>query len=312
MSHLHVGSRALIQVIGFGMIIVLAWFGAQFSPSILALLLPVTFGVLHIGSDIRYLFLKNMKLYSRSLLLTVTGLVFLWLILRALPFFGQPLDLRFELFCGLGIAIAPAIIQGNMGKTATPIVIGGAILGTIAWRNPAGFLFSVAYAHNVIAIGIAFWLLKQKGHYLPILIFSVLFVAGMGLSLLDILPFAGDLSAAVGNEFGSVALFSSRYRERMLVTFLFAQIVHLTVWVFLVPMYLESESSLKLRMIRWKTDWTPIGAAVLTFIAISVLVFGFFDLAEAKYTYISFSGFHAWIELCGFSLIWTSNRQTVL
>ncbi len=258
---------------------------------------PVVLGVPHVAADVRYLVLRRATLARRSWAPLVVAAV-VSTVAAALG------DLRLMVGAGLGgVALAAALADGRPARralvTAAALALGGA-----AMLAPRTAVTIMAQAHNVIAVGLALWIVRDKmrAPWLPALLF-VAGVAAIALGALD-----APLAAAFARSGRTGALFAGAVAPasappfivlRAVGVFAFAQAVHYGAWLRLVP---DGERAGE-RPVGYRRSLALLRAdfgratALVILLSIALPLAACVALADARGAYFTLAAFHGYLEL---------------
>ncbi len=282
---------------------------------------PLLLGVPHLVADVRYLVLQPG--YHRRL----------WLALPvALGLLGTALG--FGMRAGLAATAATLLLSraptdrtrladGLRRLSGLFVVVAVAALG---WRSDWYFLdLGMAHAHNFIAVlFLSLWLSKLPSPVgapppsrilscgLPLALFLVICTL-LATGLLSARSAA--LTAFSGSEsldLDGVSWVLAPYllpekATRVVLLFAFAQAVHYTIWLRLVPDVTRDRPTPRSFRASFAALRRDIGSPLLVLAALvmlSLLAYGLFDLAAARDRYFRIALFHGHLELCALALWW--------
>lgn len=298
-------NRALRVVFVGTLLVSLGMFLALWVPFWLLALGPILLGVPHVVSDIRYIVARP-GLHRRRLLVILAGVPLL-----AGAATGD------VVFAFLSALAALWLTDGSSWRrTAGTVVVVGLAGLALRYASTANLLF--AHAHNFIAVGL-WWVWRKRGplHLVPVALFvggalfllfgplgwafgegSLFFTApsGMGIGY-----YADSLAPGVAPE---LAL-------RLILLFAFAQSVHYTIWLRLIPEDDRPQATPRTFAATYRAlkgelgGWLLAGAAL---VAAAVGVWALFDLLAARAGYLRAAIFHGHIELIALALVWMAGR----
>src|SRR4051794_4299282 len=185
--------RGLRLCVGACASVALAFAGVALAPVIMLAVAPVVLGVPHVAADVRYLVLRRTVLPRRAWApLAVAAVV--CTVAAALA------DAQLVVAAGLGgVALAAALAHGRASRRALVAGVALALL-VAAFCAPRTAALVMAQAHNVIAVGLALFLVRDKMRlpWLP----ASLFAAGAALIAAGALD--APLIAALAGDSGTV------------------------------------------------------------------------------------------------------------
>lgn len=286
-------------------------------PLVLLAVSPLILGVPHLVADVRYLVVQPG--YHRRL----------WLALPVgLGLLGTSLGLGMR--AGLAasaltllLARAPAErgrLADGLRRLLGWLLIAGLV--AIGWRSDWYWLdLGMAHAHNFIAVlFLSLWLSRQptvsptvkRSLWLPLALF-LLTSALLALGVLSARP--ASLSAFAGSEW--LELDGARWTlapyldadvaTRVVLLFAFAQAVHYTVWLRLVPDVTRERPTPRSFRASVEALRRDLGSPLLWLaglVMLGLLGYGLFDLSGARNGYFRIAMFHGHLELCALSLWW--------
>jgi len=261
----------------------------------------------HLLADVRYLVARP-GLHRRPLL--VLGV-------------GAPL-----LAAGLGLGMRAGLGAILMALLCTPgarwrKAVGAALVLAAAYFGYADRYFTLelglAHVHN--GVGVLLWWLwrprRRTLHLLPL----ALFVAAGGLLLGGVVQ---PLASALREVAGPAGLPASWHREvlapgwsplwglRLLLLYAYAQAVHYTVWLRLIPE--EDRDRPTPRTFRASVEalraelGTPL-LAIAAALAVGLALWALRDLMAARTGYFRLALFHGYLELCALAMWWVAGHS---
>lgn len=262
---------------------------------------PLVLGVPHLLSDTRYLIARPGHQRSRKLALAV----------------GLPL-----LVCGLGVGMPAGLVaiagvfvvtDGARWRRLLGLAI-VALLGAIGYLQHSFYLHELWLAHLHNPIGVLVWLLwrprHERLHVLPL----ILYVAGamiIGFGLLSALP-AGLVAAPQSDgdalEFFRETLapgFSETWGTRLVLLYCYAQMVHYSVWLQLVPEEdrpRPTPRSFRQSLRALSADLPTPLLLVAVLAMLGLLGYALHDVWLSRTAYFRMATFHGYLELCALSL----------
>ncbi|MBS2030002.1 MAG: hypothetical protein JST54_19025 [Deltaproteobacteria bacterium] len=271
-----------------------AFVGAVWFPMWMLALGPIVLGVPHLLSDVRYLIARPL-LYRRRELVAAVGLPLLATALRP------------EAWVGLLAAVgAVACARGSLVRRAAilaPVTL--AYAG--AYRFPMLANLVVLHAHNAVAL-VLWWIWRPRrfAAHGPI---AAAIIAGAAVLLLGVFSpaLAGPNTATpLIRWLGELAPGASlTLAVRWLMCFAFAQSVHYALWLRLVPdddRVRRTPRSFRATFDALRADLGMPILAITVALALGLALWGAWDLAAARYGYLRFSAFHAYLEVAALAL----------
>jgi hypothetical protein len=292
--------EARVAVGGAAMVIV-ALVATLIVPIWMLALAPVVWGVPHILSDVRYLFVRP-GLHRRWPLGILMGVPFLVLSYTLNPAWGFG-----------GAAGAALCARASWTRR---IAVAVALLALASVVNQQAFLAAVIFAHVHNFVGVALWWVwrprKRWVHLLPIALFAIGFVLILA-GAFDAVPTAlGSLFGTVGDMdyfFHLSVLAPGMYGPigaRLILSFLFAQTVHYGIWVRMIPDEDRAQSTTRtfratLRALSADVGWPWVALTVLAILALAA--WAAFDLFAARTGYLRFAQFHGYLEVAAIAIL---------
>lgn len=267
-------------------------------------LAPLFLGVPHLLADLRYLVVRQ-GLHRRARLLLGVGVPLLVTGLGA----GMP--------AGLGAVLATLLwAEGARGAVWRRVLGALLVAPLLVWGYFRGFYeqeLILAHGHNLVAVGL-WWLWRPRRgalHALPVALFVL---AGAALLVGLARPIAGALtwggSSALSLEAHADALapmFEPALATRLVLLFCFAQGVHYSLWLRLIPE--DDRDRLAPRSFRASLAAlrAELGAPILVGAGLAMVVllgWAVRDLCAARVGYFRLALFHGYLELCALALFW--------
>jgi hypothetical protein len=263
---------------------------------------PLSVGVLHLLSDVRYLVVRPGYHRRPELLLAV----------------GIPLALATTV--GSALAICAAVMgaalmaRGPLGRRLGLV----AALTPIAWLSAGSswvFALVLAHLHNVVAVGI-WWRWRRrtgKAHWAPLLVI----VAAATWLMLGPLPQTATLEASslarLARIPGLRAAPGWDPAGRLLLLFAFMQAVHYTIWIHLLPDEARPRRTTRSFTASWRALTADFGRLPL-FMTLALIVglagWATFDLTAAHAGYFRMGAFHIPLEMAVLALWFTEGRPS--
>ena len=280
--------------------VALAFAGVALVPLVMLAVAPVVLGVPHVAADLRYLVVRRDVLPRRAWAPLAVAAV-------ACTVAAAAGDVQLVVAIGFGgVALAAALAVGKPRRRALVALAAAAVaVAAASWPEAAALM--MAQAHNVIAVALALWLVRDKLRFgwLPALAFAA-GVAAIAAGALDV-PLAAALArggafARSGALFATAvapASWSSTWIVRAVGLFAFAQAVHYGAWLRLVP---DGERAGE-RPIGYRRSLALLradfgGAAPLVIAAsIALPLAACCALGDVRAAYFALAAFHGYLEL---------------
>lgn len=280
-------------------------------PQWLLLLGPIILGVPHIFADVRYLILRPVvSLSARSKLAILLPLAALTVVRGADMLFNVSLP-WLEVALGM-TAIGGALVTSHwrrQWKAALGIL--AAALTVLAVAYPLWATLAMAHLHNFVAVGlwIAWSAWRRPSQW----------ASGVGLFFIAVSMsvLAGAADNAITHFWSSTSasgidlgLFrqalapgaSPLMGMRVVVIFAFAQAVHYSVWLRLLPGSEPFEprrgpTTFARNLRRLELDFGRIGARLVVLAVLAMPLCGLMGARATRDTYLALVVFHGWLEL---------------
>jgi hypothetical protein len=262
---------------------------------------PLLLGVPHLLADLRYLVVRP-GLHRRARLLIGVGLPLVVTGLGA----GMP--------AGLCAVLATLLlVEGAAWRRALGVLL---VLPLFLWGLRRGFYeqeLILAHAHNLVAV-LLWWLWRPRRgalHALPVALFLL---AGAALLVGAARPIAGALTwsgpeglSLLSHSDALAPMFEPALATRLVLLFCFAQGVHYSLWLRLIPE--DDRDRLAPRSFRASARALreELGAPLLIGAALAMvllLCWAARDLFAARVGYFRLALFHGYLELCALALFW--------
>lgn len=276
-------------------LVALSLVGALALPTWMLALGPIVLGVPHIASDLRYLVARP-GLHLRG-----------WSSLAVLgPLAAGALTGR--LYYGL-LATTLAVLVSRatwLHKLAGVALSLG--LATLAWRYQGWSELLFAHAHNLVAV-LLWWAWRPRsgrGHLLPLGLFALGSVALLSGALDPLFAAWGKLAPELGLSLGGHARQLAPFAGpevglRWVLAFAFAQSVHYTIWLRLVPEEDRDREGPRGFASSYRALAADIGQPLVIATLLGTLFiagWAVLDLVAARAGYLRFAVFHGQLELC--------------
>lgn len=267
-------------------------------PVLVFLWAPLVLGVPHLVADLRYLVLSP---YAptvwrlRDLVIAIPLALTIW---SPSPVIG-------------GVAVLAALVLTPWSKAApaqllvrTSVLVIAIGVYFLVWQDPITASYFVLHGHNVVAIGffaVVFCRGRRRVQRTVIGAAAVgSFVIMSGIA--DPLLRGGTVDAiayyvlpdSAFNAWGELVC------ARIAVLFVFLQGVHYLVWLRLVPEMARPRKGMRsfvasLRALQ--VDFTSLGILLAVAAGLGILIYGMSNTFAARNLYLTFAGFHAYLEL---------------
>jgi hypothetical protein len=287
----------------------LGWAATLLAPLWVLLLAPLLFGVPHVVNDLRLLVLKPPAPVANQLLLVIAVPLVAMTLLRASLLLGAPRFPVLEVALGfLAVLGAAWVASKERGPLRGWLLLGIAVLGILCASQPSLCALALGHGHNLVAV--ALWLSfmrRAKVSFRVSAALAGLFLALGAVLLLGLVPH-GSSSPVAGLGFAGLREtlapgLTPGAGDRVVMSFAFAQLMHYSIWVFLLPACTRStrgdhgRRSLPQiwRDLTAELGQTGVALAALGFIALPLL--GMLDATGARSAYLSIVLFHGWLEI---------------
>lgn len=294
-----VGSLAVLLALGVCMRFPLALFALG----------PLVLGVPHLLADVRYLVVLPQAHRRPWLVLFV-------LLPLAATFYSPTLKVGLVSVVGAALVARTTLVRKLLG------IFGASALYALALVAPASFSLLFAHAHNFIAAIVLLAFSRSVRHALaPVALFLVASFALLSGVLDGFLVAAADSALPTGADLGTVLAQYAPFCEslpvalRFIVLFVFAQSVHYTIWLRLLPDEARSKKGLRtfqgsFQALRNDLGLLPLALALLG--ATVFAVWGLRSLESARLGYLQVAAFHGYLELAFLMLLFLEGRQVWL
>ncbi|MCA9668752.1 MAG: hypothetical protein KC503_24330 [Myxococcales bacterium] len=295
------------------------------APLWLLLLGPLLLGVPHVIADVRYLLLRPPQRLGRARLYGIVAPLAAMTIERALVLAGAAPHLGFETACGV-IAVAAAIGAvplRELGARQAVALVGWLAVGAWLVANPRLTALLLGHAHNLIAL--VLWLSLSRGEG-PWRRYASVALAYGAVALLILSGGLEPIGRALGVTSGSAAGLAladmtrllapgiaSPWAERLVLLFCFAQSVHYSVWLRLVPSNQhyyarQGPSTFRSNIDALRRDLGRWGFALALVSTLAVPTLAVFDPVRTRAAYLSLVLFHGWLEIAAGAALWLRAR----
>lgn len=283
--------------------IVAAFFAAVLATVPLLLAAPLLLGVPHVASDVRYLLVRRAASgpapAARAPMFALLAVSTACAVLGARPV-AMVAAWAAVLCAGLfaPCARAPRVLFAALVSAATALSL---------WR-PAAATMALAQGHNLVAIGLAAWMVrgKMRAGFIPAAAFAA-GAAAIALGACDgwLRQAAAPLAFAPTTFADALATVAPSgldraHAGRWLALFAFAQSVHYGAWLRVVP---DAERagdrpvSFRRSFRLLTEDLGRPGALGAVVLSLALPLGAFLSLEGARRAYLDLSAFHAFIEI---------------
>ena len=276
--------------------VALAFAGVALVPLMMLAVAPVVLGVPHVAADLRYLVVRRDVLPRRAWApLAVAA--------AACTVAAAVGDVQLVVAIGFGgVALAAGLAVGRPRRRALVALAAAAVaVAAASWPQAAALM--MAQAHNVIAVALALWLVRDKLRlgWLPALAFAA-GVAAIAAGALDA-PLAAALARGGTGALFAHAVASSSWSSTWIVRavglFAFAQAVHYGAWLRLVPdgeRAGERPIGYRRSLALLRADFGRAAPLVIAAsIALPLAACG--ALGDVRAAYFTLAAFHGYLEL---------------
>jgi hypothetical protein len=267
---------------------------------------PIFLGVLHLLADARYLVART-GLYKRLPVWLAVGVPLIWVAEGSWVGFLATVST---------VLVARASVSRKLIALAliAPIIYASYLGGRLA-----EIIF--VHAHNFVAVALFFWWTKRttKAHYLPLFVFfflTALIMLGVGSPV--VYWAGGDFAPGTQMDLAWMALVysptgvSPEWALRFLLMYAFAQSVHYTIWLRLIPEEDRERATPRTFVQTYRALKQDLGFFVLwifLLLALVIAVWALFDISAARMNYLEFARFHGYVELAIAALLVVEGRH---
>ena len=287
------------------------------APLWLLLLGPLLLGVPHVMADIRYLLLRPATPSTRRFALAV-GLSLLALTaLRIVAVLGGESWSEGEQALGVAAVLAGVLSAHSVPYRRTLALTLALAIAVFALTQPYQMALWLGHLHNFVALGLwLVWSWPQKPTLPPLAVLAAYAtcLTLLASGLLESLP-AGT---ALGLDFPMLVAelapgMAPEIALRLVLIFAFAQAVHYTVWLRLVPntpifATRRSAPTLRRALDELRPDLGRMGCRLALGACLLVPLLGLFDPVGIRAIYLSLVLFHGWHELAAITHLIAGRR----
>ena len=294
------GLRLLVVAVST---IAIAFLLAVLATGPLLALSPVLLGIPHVASDVRYLLAREgeARLPARALR-PVTGLLLVSVACGLLQAY------RCASAAG-ALAVLAAGLSVAAGWRARALFLGlGALAGAAVALRPAAAALALAQGHNFIAVLLAGWLVRRqlRAGWLPAALLLVA-IAALAGGACDRWLGADDGAAFARTAWQDVLATASPagltpvVARRWVAVFAFAQAIHYSAWLRIVPDALRPSE----RPVSFRRSFAllgadlggPLAARAVVLLCLALPLLACVSLDGARRAYFGFAVFHGYVEL---------------
>jgi MFS family permease len=268
------------------------------APLWLLLIGPLVLGVPHVIADVRYLVARP-GLHKRWPLWILAFGPLVWCAAGG--------GVRAGLVATIGALL---VARASIWVRAAGVCFAAGIL-IYVWPHAPMADLVFAHLHNFIAVGL-WWSWRKRARLLHLLPLAA-FVLGAALLVMGVA--APDISRfpySVGAGLVPLELFT--FGPRLVALYAFAQAVHYTVWLRLIPEEARERSAPRgfassVRALVADVNPWLLGAMLLAMVGFAV--YGAVDVVAARDKYLYFAIFHGHLELAAIALLFVEKRLPV-
>lgn len=280
-------------------------------PAWMLLVGPIILGVPHVVADVRYLLIRPLTPISRAARLGIVLPLALLIVLRLVNVVGGPESLRLEVGCGVAALLFGVVLARGRRAVQATLVTVATLLGGAALLEPRWATLAMAHLHNFVAVGLFVTWSKRQGFSRHALLVGATFMVCVMLlasGLLEPLSHLGaSLNPASGIDLDLLAEalapgLPQTLAMRVLLIYAFAQAVHYTIWLRLIPGSEPFEAqraptTFRRNARRLRADFGRLGVLAVIGISLFVPIAGCVNALATRDVYFSIVVFHGWLEL---------------
>ncbi len=294
-----------------------------FFPTVLLVLGPVLFGVLHVAADVRYLVLRRglASWWKNAVFGFCLSLVAIRGLFEARVLTFDPMRLEFAL-TGLFMAVGAACGTFESRATRRGLLTGVAVLGltALALLYPWQARLVFTHLHNFIAL--ALWAALFRKRLSVVVLPLALIGLGMGV-------FASGVVSRFVLHTQHLQAFGVHLLEAvdwytptlpvtlgigLLCAYLFGQSIHYATWLSLIPQddaRAEGIMSFRLSARGLLADFGVLGLLAIIVTGLLVLCAALDNARATRDVYLSLASFHSYMELVLFSYFVSRGLRTL-
>lgn len=280
------------------------------APMWMMLLGPILLGVPHIAGDIRYLVLRPPAPLRRAFLACLLFPFIAQTGLRAWLLFDGPHLAFEEMAMGVGaVSLAIVLAPGAWWRRGL-VALALAPIAYWALSRPTLGGLALAHLHNFIALAFWMFLASRAMPAFKTAAVGMFFLFCCGLLMLGFLDAATArcIGFAEPVPYFSVSSWASVLAPglpetlalRLVQVYIFAQAVHYTVWLRLVPQQMNeiaAPTTFRQDFSTLRRDFGWFGLACVAAMTLAILLYALKDAYMANTAYLSLVIFHGWLEL---------------
>jgi hypothetical protein len=277
------------------------------APGVLYVLGPAILGVPHILSELRFLVLR--REHPRPWLAIVVGAAALLVAIRVASVVAPSLAWapEAEVAIGWGLGVAGAIFGGLAGRRlGRAFAFSVPLIAALVWAvmHPGLARLALAHAHNVITIGLWFWLFRRRKLFaLPALV--LIAIAAYALTSGATTPhvrFDGPWAMRMVKEtmWSVPAFVPQRLALGIGLSFVFLQSIHYAVWLAWIPqedVLGEGTTTFRMSARSLVRDLGRVGVILGVLLGALMVLASFVDLHRTRGLYLSLATFHGYVEI---------------
>lgn len=293
------------------------WVATLIAPVWVLLLAPLLFGVPHILNDFRLLVLRPPAPVTRRLLIAIVGPLAALTLLRGALLLGSPRFPTLEVALGFIAVLSAAWVASKERARLRPWLLSAIVLlGVTCALRPNMTALVLGHGHNLVAIGLWLAFMHRARVSRPMqAALGLLFVTLSAGLLLGLVPIASGASVAglsfEGLRDSLAPGLAPAAADRVVMSFAFAQLMHYSIWVFLLPACagaMQERRSLGQVAHDLSSELGRVGIAAGLLLLIALPTLGLFDATGARSAYLSIVLFHGWLEIA-LIVYWVASKQ---
>ncbi|MCA9522514.1 MAG: hypothetical protein KC609_16160 [Myxococcales bacterium] len=291
-------------------------------PGWLLLVGPIVLGVPHVVADIRYLLLRPIAPLARAARVGILVPLTLLVALRVVNVLGGPEWLWLEVACGVAALLAGTALAEGQRRRQIVLLALAAALSVAAVLHPIAASLTMVHLHNFVALGLFVLWSRRAGFAGHTLLITAVFAICVALLLSGVLAPLGATTAVLNPASGidleglAAAIapgLSEGLAMRVLLVFAFAQAVHYTIWLRLIPGSAPFEpqrapTTFRRNLGRLRSDVGRLGLRVVLGLSLVVPLAALFDPLTTREIYFSVVVFHGWLEIAVFAALLVGRR----
>ncbi len=283
-----------------------------FAPLWLLLIGPLILGTPHIVSDIRYLLIRPPEKVERwavwGILIPLAGMTALRLGMMA----GWLYWPAAEIACGCAAILSAVTTSRADVRLRMALLVLLSVCAVWLIGRPWQTILALGHLHNLVAFGLWLWWSRGEGPWWRYAGVVVFYFGAIGLLASGWLePLAASVGAYrdLSNGFdlhGMVRTLAPGVEPvwglRIVLIYAFAQAVHYTIWLRLVPNNHQfyprkGPSTFRRNLEALRMDFGRIGMWLVILGCLAVPCIGLFDAVHTRNAYLTLIAFHGWLEI---------------